>query len=138
MANGDNHAKQIVIGQAEELAEKLANGSGADPKTQGQAIGLLVQMVKPMYAAEFVTIQACASTRGLCAKREDKKHREILQKIEYAVQNGSNGPKQKKATLQLGPLSLAGPVVPIFVVLAVLLVPTGALLYVLSKLQGWL
>lgn len=59
MSDGINHAKKIVIGEAETMAKKLSNGSAGDSAIQGRAIALLVKMITPLYEASFVTKQDC-------------------------------------------------------------------------------
>lgn len=59
MAHGDNHAKRIVMDEAARLAHKLQNGSAGCPETQGEAVGLLVKMITPLYEAEFMTVEEC-------------------------------------------------------------------------------
>jgi hypothetical protein len=59
MAGGNNHAKQIVLDEAECMAKKLTNGSAGCQITQGRAIALLVKMIRPLYENEFVTEEDC-------------------------------------------------------------------------------
>lgn len=59
MSHGDNHAKQLVIKQARILTEDLQNGGAGDQHKQGQAVGLLLEMLTPIYEAEFVTVKEC-------------------------------------------------------------------------------
>ena len=108
--HGVNHAKQIVIDEAECLAEKLSNGKAGCAETQGRAIGLLVQMVSPMFAAEFVTVEDCRN-----------QHKELE--------------KAKKARIKIGPLEFEGilnPTIGLFC-----LATTAGFVFVSGKLKGW-
>jgi len=141
MADGENHAKQIVLGQAKELADKLFNGNAGDTQIQGQAIGLVIQMITPLYEADFMTESGCAMIRLHCEQHQKASHDKIINKIEQIAaireEKEAETTKYAGATLKLGPLSLKGPVVPIFIILSVLLTPTAAIMYILGRLQSW-
>lgn len=56
MANGDDHAKQTIMIQANRIIRRLSNGSKEDPKTHGEALLLLWQVVEPIFGAKLVTV----------------------------------------------------------------------------------
>lgn len=60
MAGGNNHAKQIVIEQAESLSADLQNGHEGDLGKMGRLLALQTKMITPMYEADFVTMEDCA------------------------------------------------------------------------------
>jgi len=66
MANGDNHAKTVVLNQADNLQNKLSNGHRADPETHGDALLLLMQMIRPIFEANFMTVDGCVENRSKC------------------------------------------------------------------------
>jgi hypothetical protein len=137
MANGVNHAKQIVIEEATDLAEQLQNGGAGDTQIQGKAIGLMVKMITPLYQADFVTVEVCAATRSQCNQSILDKIDEAVQKDEIRSENLLNPAGAAKTCLKLGPLELKGAVVPIAVVLAILLVPTVSVIFITGKIEGW-
>jgi len=59
MAGGGNHAKQTVLKQADKLVQKLNNGSAGCLETQGNAMALMLDMLRPLYENEFVTVEDC-------------------------------------------------------------------------------
>lgn len=141
MANGINHAKKIVLDQAQELAHNLQNGNSGDQHLQGKAIGLVIQMITPLYEADFTTTEACEKIRALRDKVIIDKLDSLDAKrdqTEAARESRRKATDQKgPATLKLGPLELKGSVVPIFVILGILLVPSALIMYILGKTSGW-
>ena len=71
MANGEEHAKQTVLSQADALEQKLSNGHAGDPATHGNALLLLLQMVRPIFEAKLMTAEACQDrcARLRCSKK---------------------------------------------------------------------
>ena len=112
MAGGVNHAKKIVIDQANDLADKLENGKSDCVETQGKAIALIVKMLSPLYEAEFVTIEEC------------KKQHE-------------NFRKEKAMKIKIGPVGLEGNLPPIIILCLVLMSCFGSLIFVIGKTQSW-
>jgi hypothetical protein len=111
MANGVNHAKQIVVDEATQLANDLQNGHAGDPHTQGRAIGLLVKMITPMYTADFVTVEECR-----------KQH----------------APKPaNQIKLKAGPFGFEGDLTPSLMLCGVVFGCFGGLLFIIGKTQGW-
>lgn len=113
MAHGDNHAKQIVIDEATCLAEKLQNGNAGCAETQGRAVALLVKMVTPLYAAEFMTVEECKSVH----------------------QNGN--PRKKLTRLKIGPVEVEGPLTSAILVNIAPIVCCAACFFALGKMQNW-
>jgi hypothetical protein len=112
MAGGVNHAKQIVLDEAADLVSQLQNGCAEDQHTQGRATALLLKMMSPLYAAEFVTIEDC-----------QKQHKEIEQ--------------GKKVNIKLGPIAFEGNFNPtVFLSLAFLGV-FGAFFFAIGKMERW-
>ena len=110
MANGENHAKQIVLDEAAGLAKDLQNGGAGDAETQGRAIALLVKMISPLYSADFVTQDIC------------RKQHEALT-------------LSKKSKIKLGPIEFEGCVNP-----TQFLITMGVLsgfVFVIGKVQNW-
>ena len=66
MAHGENHAKTVLLNQADALQAKLSNGHKADPETHGDALLLLLQMFRPMFEAKFVTEEGCEEKMSKC------------------------------------------------------------------------
>ena len=66
MSHGENHAKMVVLNQADMLQGKLSNGHKSDPETHGDALLLLLQMVRPMFEAKLVTEEGCQARREKC------------------------------------------------------------------------
>jgi hypothetical protein len=137
MANGVNHAKKIVIDEAEGLADQLQNGAAGDTQVQGKAIGLIVKMITPLYEADFVTVETCAATRSQC-------NESIISKIDEAIENGKlrteeliDPKNMSKAALKLGPLELKGGVVPMASILVAFLSPVAGMVFLIGKFEGW-
>ena len=114
MANGENHAKKIVIDEATDLADKLQNGHGADPSTQGKAIGLLVKMITPLYEAEFVTIEGCRAMHDQAAAKTAKTTKIKIGPVEYS------GPVSSAVIMNIGPT-----------------ICCGGMFYAVGRGQGW-
>ena len=112
MASGDNHAKQIVIEEAESLANDLQNGRAGDPHTQGKAIALIVKMITPLYQAEFVTISDC------------RQMHEIRK-------------TGKTTKIKLGPFSIEGHITTALVASLSPIVCCGILGFIVGKFQDW-
>ena len=73
MAHGDNHAKKIVIKRAKTLTADLSNGSAGNVKKQGEALGLIVEMITPLYEAEFVTADECKEKQNKVTKHRSSR-----------------------------------------------------------------
>ena len=112
MAGGNNHAKQIVIEEAECLAKKLQNGNAGCAQTQGRAIALLVKMITPLYEAEFVTIEQC-----------NKVHR--TSKV------------AKFTRLKIGPVEIEGRATTALILNSIPLICCIGMFFVIGKTQGW-
>ena len=117
MAHGDNHAKRIVLDRASNLAKRLQNGSAGDAKTQGEAIGLLVEMITPLYTAEFVTVADC---KEMYAKRMEQ------------------GLKPAKTTrIKFGPFEYTGPLTSAIISGIIPLLCCGGCFFAVGKANGW-
>jgi hypothetical protein len=64
--HGENHAKTVVLNQADALQSQLSNGHKADPETHGAALLLLLQMTRPMFEARFMTEEGCNDKMSKC------------------------------------------------------------------------
>lgn len=73
MAHGEGHAKETVLLQADGLEDKLQNGHGADLATHGAALLLLLQMIKPIFKARFVTEEECLARIEACPARNARR-----------------------------------------------------------------
>jgi hypothetical protein len=113
----DNDAKQIVMNEATKLAASLQNGKSGDPETQGRAIGLLVQMVKPLYAADFVTQQECI-----------KSHEALVKSMA-----ASRRTEAKRVKLNAGPFGFEGDLTPIITLALIAVGSVGGLVYVIWR-----
>lgn len=111
MAGGVNHAKQIVVEEATQLAQDLQNGHAGDPHTQGRAIGLIVKMITPLYEADFVTVEDCRK------QHEPKTNNQIK--------------------LKAGPFGFEGALTPSLVLVGMFVAGVGGLGFVIGKAQGW-
>ena len=58
MPQGENHAKQTVLLQVEALEEHMENNP-SDTVTNGRALLLCMQMIKPIFTASLVTTEIC-------------------------------------------------------------------------------
>lgn len=116
MAGGINHAKKIVLDEACGLAKKLENGHAGNSETQGQAIALLVKMISPLYAAEFVTMEECRRQHTLLRKKD---------------------PDRKPMRINLGPLKLEGNFSPVVLMALFMVIGIGCLIYALGKSEAW-
>jgi len=114
MAYGNNHAKKIVIEQAEALGAKLEANGAKCVETQGQAIGLLIKMVTTMYAADFVTIEDCI-------KRHDKNVKE----------------ENKLSRIKMGPVELEGRFGPVAILCIINFIFMGSIIFVVGKTEQW-
>lgn len=113
MAHGDNHAKQIVIDEATELADSLQNGNAGCPQTQGKAIALLVKMITPLYQAEFMTVEECVR-----------------------VHKNGNG-KKPITRLKIGPVEIEGTITTAIIANFIPLLCCSVCVFVLGKTQNW-
>ena len=112
MAGGINHAKQIVIEEAECLAQKLQNGNAGCPETQGRAIALLVKMITPLYTAEFVTVEECVAKSKSCKVVRSTK-------------------------IKVGPVAIEGRITTALLMNSVPLICVGILVFILGKSENW-
>jgi hypothetical protein len=112
MANGINHAKKIVIDEAEQLSKELQNGHSGDPHTQGRAIALIVKMITPLYTADFVTKEECFAQHDV-------------------LRAG------KVVKLKAGPFCFEGSISPALTLVFVMLAGLGIILYATGKAKGW-
>jgi len=113
MAHGDNHAKRIVIDEAERLANKLQNGGAGCTETQGEAVALLVKMITPLYEAEFMTVEAC-----------ERVHRKT---------KGS----KKITRLKIGPFEIEGPMTTAILVNIAPVACCTLCFFALGRMQNW-
>ena len=112
MVHGINHAKQIVIGEAECLVEELQNGGAGCVETQGKAIALIVKMITPLYEADFVTAEEC--------------------------QQRHNENKSNRATkLKIGPIEIEGLITTTLLVNSIPLICSIVVIYMTGKGQNW-
>jgi len=116
MANGNNHAKQIVIGEANTLAAKLKNGSAGDAAVQGQAIGLIVKMITPLYEADFVTIPDC-----------DKLRKDLK----------GAPPKKRPMKIKVGPVAFEGFVSQTVLLSIPSIISSLCIIFAVGKMQNW-
>lgn len=64
MAHGEDNAKKVVLSQADSIQHLLENkNSKGDPEVHGAGILLLMQMIRPLFMAQFVTEDECESRR---------------------------------------------------------------------------
>ena len=111
MAHGNNHAKKIVIEEATGLAAKLQNGNAGCAETQGRAIGLLVKMITPLYAADFVTVDECRRQHA--------------------------GDNTKFSRIRVGPFSIEGCFGPTITLIIFNMAFMAAVFFAVGKTQNW-
>lgn len=112
-----SNAKEIVIEEAKELAGKLQNGKAGDPETQGRAIGLLVKMVTPLYAADFVTSEDCRKSHERLTQDECRKsHEKLVTRDEFQktidTMASANKIQSKSIKLNFGSFGFEGNLTP--------------------------
>jgi hypothetical protein len=112
MAYGENHAKQIVLKEAEELSKQLKNGNADNSQVQGKAIALLVDMISPIYMADLVTVEDCRKKHATLSK--NNKNNNVT---EFGI-----GPVHWK-----GKIGLA----------AVIVLLSAGVLFAIGKTEGW-
>lgn len=116
MANGVDAAKKIVIDEATDLVKQLQNGSAGDSHTQGKAIGLLVKMIIPLFAADFMTKKDCSERlEGICSAER----------------------KNKLTRIKIGPVVLEGAISILLMQNMLPLLGVSIAVFVLGKLQLW-
>lgn len=121
MPGGVNHAKKIVIDEANCLVDKLKNGGSNKIETQNEALGLIVKMITPLYAAEFVTIEELE-------KCQDK-HKVIID----GKVNKDN--KDGVTELSVGPMRIKGRINIEYVFIIICMIGVA---YAIFKAEGWL
>ena len=114
MAAGVNHAKQLVLDQANCLVEKLQNGNSQCPETQGRALGLVLKMITPMFEAEFVTVQDCKKTHE---------------------KNLSKG--NKVTRIKVGPVEIEGAITTTLLLHGTNFLFGAGLIFMIGKVQNW-
>lgn len=112
MANGINHAKKIVLDEAEELARQLQNGHAGDQHTQGRAIALLVKMISPLYVADFVTADEC--------------------KLQHPASSAA-----KRINVKAGPFAFEGEFNATAFVSMLAISSVGLVIFMLGKIENW-
>ena len=115
MSGGNNHAKQIVIEEAEKLAAELQNGGAGDPLIQGRAISLIVKMVTPLYQAEFVTVRECQTMHDKTVKQS----------------------RHRNTRLKIGPIEIEGPLKASLILNSIPFACVAALTFVIGRTQQW-
>jgi len=75
MANGQNHAKKILIEDTLSNVKKLENGSAADLHTIGRTISQVAKITCDMYSHNFRTVEDCEifCKEGMNKKTVNKK-----------------------------------------------------------------
>lgn len=133
MAHGVHHAKLAVVKRADDLAKKLQNGSAEDQQTQGEAVGLLVEMITPLYVANLVTTEECAEIR----QKRDKRCVSHLEEMKTIV--GSMKPADDPvSTMTIGKFKLTGKFVPYAFVLLIILFPYIVnTIRMIKDFKGW-
>ena len=112
MAGGINHAKQIVLDQANGLAEDLQNGHAGDLDKMGRLLALQVKMITPIYEADFVTTADCAKSR-------------------------ENEKLAKVTKFKVGPVSIEGRLSTAVVSAATPILCCAMILFGVGKAEGW-
>lgn len=131
-----NHAKKIVMDEAEEYAKQLQNGKAGDPHTQGRAIALIVKMICPMYAADFVTMEECKrqhdsmAVAALTAK-------EIIEEYKRQIEPQPSAIVGKRIELKAGPFEFKGNFSPQVFLAFLTIASVFGLVLVVGKVQGW-
>lgn len=113
MSHGDNHAKQLVIKQARILTEDLQNGGAGDQHKQGQAVGLLLEMLTPIYEAEFVTVKECGEMHA--------------KQVKVSV----------PTKIKLGPFQIEGNITAALLMNSFPILCCGGMFFALGKSLGW-
>lgn len=60
----DKEIRELLGRDFEEVEEKLSNGHGADPQTQGRALALLLRHVRVLVMRNTVTEEECIARRA--------------------------------------------------------------------------
>ena len=113
MSGGNNSAKEMVIKEAERLADDLQNGSAGDQQTLGRATSHIIKMIVPMYRAEFVTVDDCKKNRSKEAKISGT------------------------SKIKIGNISLEGPIVSRIMPNSGVIVCVILVAYMVGKTEGW-
>lgn len=112
MAGGTNHAKQIVIDQADALANDLQNGHAGDLDKIGRLLSLHTRMIASMYENDFMTVADCVKNR----------EKEKLAKI---------------TKFKIGPISIEGRLSTALVSAATPILCCAMILFGVGKAEGW-
>ncbi len=113
MANGNNHAKQILIDETMSDVKKLENGSAGDIHVIGRVVGKLARITCVMYENDFVTVQAC---------------KEMHQKTKGV---------KKPIKVKVGPFAFEGFITPaLLLALPNIFICVGGV-FALGRWQGW-
>jgi len=124
MANGVNHAKQLVLNQVTDLAKEadglahdLQNGKSGDLHVISKALVLVIktsnltsQMMAAIYPLDIVTMDVC-----------QEQHRQLT--------------ITKKSKFKIGPLEFEGVINPTSFLAVVSLVLAGV--FVVGKIENW-
>ena len=112
MANGENHAKKILIDDTLAHVKKLENGSSGDLQVIGRTLSKVAKITCAMYEYDYMTIESC-----------DKRHK------------GHGGKSSIK--FKLGPFAYEGPVTKALLISLpnILLCLGGG--FALGRWQGW-
>jgi len=112
-------AKDIVIKQAQELADILKNGNAADLNTHGKAIGLIIDMVCPIFNANLVTLEDCKRNQEECRIHNIALNKEVSDGI---------------TDLSVGPVHIKGRVNALMVMVIIL---TAGVVFAIGKSENW-
>lgn len=115
MANGENHAKRILIDDTLAHVAKLENGSAGDLQVIGRTLSKVAKITCAMYEFNFRTVEDC---EGLHKDRNNKSRKEPIK-------------------IKIGPIAFEGHMTP-----ALLLALPNILLcfgggFAIGRWQGW-
>ena len=112
MANGNNHAKKILIDDLNSSVKKLENGSAGDITVIGEAVCKQGKILAAMYENNFRTTEDCDA-------------------VHSKIKTG------KSAKIKVGPASFEIPITPALISILPTLVSCGTCIVLLGKIQNW-
>jgi len=119
MANGENHAKKILIEDTLANAKKLKNGSAGDIKLIGHTVSQVAEISCAMFEQDFQTISGC-----------NKKHKEMMENLKPKATD-------KPMKIKIGPVSFEGFITPALIASLPPVIACAGVVYVIGKVQGW-
>ena len=119
MANGQNHAKQILIDETLGYVKKLENGSADDLHVIGRTLSKVARMACATFEANLRTVEDCEGLRKGCQGK-----------------TASSKPKNP-IKIKLGPLAYEGFVTPALLMALPNIVTCVGGLFAIGKWQNW-